>query len=71
MNMKDGAGLGLTIYYVQQALISDYENNCPLRVARTGKRCLKWTSNLESLRRQVRWLCKKVFRRNSSELGTP
>jgi hypothetical protein len=58
MNMKDEAGLGLTIYYVQQALILDYENNCPLRVARTGKRCLKWTSNLESLRRQVRWLFK-------------
>ena len=30
MNMKDEAGLGLTIHHVQQALISAYEDNCPL-----------------------------------------
>jgi hypothetical protein len=56
MDMKDEARLGLTIYYVQQALISAYENNCPLRVVRAGKSSLKRTSNLETLRREVRQL---------------
>ena len=62
MDMKDEARLGLTIYYVQQALISAYENNCPLRIARAGKHSLKWTSNLQSLRREVRQLFNKSRR---------
>jgi len=41
MNMKDEAGLGLAIHWIQQALISAYEDNCPLRPIRTGKQSLK------------------------------
>jgi hypothetical protein len=59
IDMKDKAGLGLTIYYVQQALISAYENNCPPRVVRAGKPFLKSTSNLETLRREARRLFNK------------
>jgi hypothetical protein len=44
MNMKDEAGLGMTIH-VQEVLISAYEDNCPLRIVRVGKYSLKWTSN--------------------------
>jgi len=36
MNMKDEAGLGLALLSVQQALISAYEKNCPLKPIRTG-----------------------------------
>lgn len=36
MNMKDEAGLGLAIHWVQQALISASEDNCPLRLVKTG-----------------------------------
>jgi len=51
MNMKEEAGLGLAIHWVQQAIISDYEDNCPLRPVKTGRQSLKCTSDLESLRR--------------------
>jgi len=34
--MKDEAGLGLSILSVQQAIISSYEDNCPLKLAKTG-----------------------------------
>ena len=67
MGMKDEAGLGLTIYYVQQALISAYENTCPLRVARAGKFSLKWTSILVALRREVRRLFNKSRRERTSQ----
>jgi hypothetical protein len=30
MDMKDEASLGLAILWIQQALLSAYENNCPL-----------------------------------------
>jgi hypothetical protein len=56
MNVKDEAGLGLAVYWVQQALISAYEDNCPLRTVRKGRKSLRWTSELESLRREVRRL---------------
>jgi hypothetical protein len=46
MNMKDEAGLGLAIHWVQQALISAYEHNCPLRPVKTGRKSLKWTAEL-------------------------
>ena len=51
--MRDEAGLGLAVHWVQQALISAYENICLLRPARRGRKSLKWTSELESLRREV------------------
>jgi len=34
--MKDKDGLGFAIIWVQQALISAYEDNCPLRPVKTG-----------------------------------
>jgi len=37
VNMKDEAGLGLAVHWVQQALISAYEDNCPLSYAKTGR----------------------------------
>jgi hypothetical protein len=52
--MKDEAGLGLVVHWVQQALINTYEDNCPLRPVRKGRKSLRWTSELESLRREVR-----------------
>jgi hypothetical protein len=67
MNMKDEAGLGLNISYLQQALISAYENKCPLRVARAGKLTLRWTSNLETLRREIRRLFNKSRRERTSQ----
>jgi len=54
MDMKNEAGLGLVIHWVQQALISAYEDNCSLRPVKTGRQSLKWTLELESLRRGVR-----------------
>jgi len=56
MNMKNEAALGLAIHWVQQALISAYEDNCPLRPVKTGRQSLKWNLELESLRRGVRQL---------------
>ena len=57
--MKDEARLGLAILLHQQVLISACEDNCPLKPAKTGKHSLKLTSELESLRRVVRWLFNK------------
>jgi hypothetical protein len=59
MNMKDEAGLGLAVHWVQQALISACEDNCPLRSVKTGRQSLRWTSELEFLRRGVRRLFNK------------
>ena len=53
MNMKDEGGLGFAIHWVQQTPVSAFENNCPLRPLNTGRQSLKWTSELESLRRGV------------------
>jgi hypothetical protein len=66
MDLKDEAGLGLAISFVQGALIMAYEDNCPLKIGRKGKCPLKLTSNLESLRREVRRLFNKGCRN-----GTP
>ena len=37
------------------------EDKCPLKPVRTGKYSLKWTPNLESLRRALRWLFNKSW----------
>ena len=66
MNVKDEAGLGLDIHWVQQALISAYENNCSRRPVKTRRQSLKWTSELDSLRRGVRRLFKKCRTDNNS-----
>ena len=57
--MKDEAGLGLAIDWVQQALISAYEDNCPLKPVKTDRQSLRWTMESEALRRGVRWLFNK------------
>jgi hypothetical protein len=54
MKMKDEARLGLAILFVQQALISAYEDNCPFKPVMTGRHSLKWTTELESLIRTGR-----------------
>jgi hypothetical protein len=41
MNVNNEAGLGLTFHGVQQALISAYKDNCPLRPVKTGTKSLK------------------------------
>jgi len=46
MSMKDAAGLGLAVHWVQQAIISAYEDNCPLRPVKKGRISLTWTSEL-------------------------
>jgi len=56
MNMKIKTGLGLPIHWVQQAVFLPCEDNCPLRPIKTGRQSLKWTAELESLRREVRRL---------------
>jgi hypothetical protein len=71
--MKDEAGLGLAIHWIQQTLVSAFEDNCPLRPMRKGKKCLRWTIELEILRREVRRLfnicranndCCELYREN-------
>jgi hypothetical protein len=41
MNMIDEAGLGLSICFVQQVVISAYEDSCPLQSVNTGEFSLK------------------------------
>jgi hypothetical protein len=57
--MKDEARLGLAILSVQQAIISSYDDNYSLKPAKKGRCSVKWTSELEPLRRGVRWLFNK------------
>jgi hypothetical protein len=51
--MKDEVGLGLAIQWMQQALITAFEDNCPLRPIIKGRKSLRWTRELEILRRDV------------------
>jgi hypothetical protein len=64
MYMKDEARLGLAVRWIQQALISTYEDNCPLRPARKGRKSLRCTSELESLRREVKRLFNRCWADN-------
>jgi hypothetical protein len=64
MSMRDEAGLGLAVHWIQQALISAYEGNCPLRPARKGKKSLRWAP--KSLRREVRRLFNRCRADNNS-----
>jgi len=54
MSMKDEAGLGLAIHWIQQALIS----------IRKGRISLRWTLELELLRREVRRLFNRCWANN-------
>jgi hypothetical protein len=60
MDTKSGAGLGLAINWLQQALILTYANNCPFKPVKTGMKSVKWATELESLRRKVRRLLKSA-----------
>jgi len=66
MSMEHEAGLGLAVHWIQQALITTYEDNCPLRPAKNGRKSLKWTTELESLRREVRRLFNRCQADNKS-----
>jgi hypothetical protein len=44
--------IGLAVTWVQQVLIWVYKDNCPLRPVKVGRHSLKWTSKLESLRKE-------------------
>lgn len=69
MNIKDKAGFGLTIGFVQKGLISPYKDNCPLKVVRANKRSLKWTSTLQSLRKRGRWPSKNRWTKENLRAG--
>jgi hypothetical protein len=66
MNMKDKAGLGLAIHWIQQALVFAFEDNCSLRPIRKGRKSLKWTRELELLRKEVRRLFNRCRAKNES-----
>ena len=66
MSMEDEVGLGLAVQWIQQVRITAYEDNCPLRTAKNGRKSLKWISELESLRREVRRLFSRCQDDNKS-----
>jgi hypothetical protein len=51
---RDEAGLGLALQCLQHALITAYENNCPVRLVKPARNSLRLTVRLESLRIKVR-----------------
>jgi len=51
LSMEDEAGLGLAVQRIQQALVTAYEENCPLRLTKNGRKSLRWTPELASLTR--------------------
>jgi hypothetical protein len=44
--MEDEAGLGLAVQWIQQALVTAYEENCPLRPTKNGRKSLRWTPEI-------------------------
>ena len=51
MSTENKAGLGLAVHWIQQALITACEDNCPLRPAKNGRRRLFnrcWADNKSS-----------------------
>ena len=56
----------LFTYWIQQALISAFEDNCPLRPIRKGRKSMRWTRELELLRREVRRLFNRCRAKNDS-----
>jgi len=53
MNMSDVSGLVLAICWMQRALISAFQDNCPLRPITKGKKSLTWNWELELLKKEV------------------
>ena len=70
MDMKSEARLGLAVHWVQQALVLAYENNCPLKHVKVGRQTLKWTRELESLRKEMRRLLISADRIRIRIVGT-
>jgi len=64
--MEDETGLGLALHWIQHALVTAYEENCPLKLIKNGRKSLKWTPELESLRREVRRLFNRCRADNKS-----
>jgi hypothetical protein len=67
MNMKDEAGMGLAIQWIQQALVSAFEDNCPLRPIRKGRNSLRLARELELLRQEVRRLFNRCRAKDDPE----
>ena len=65
MNTKNEAA----ILWVQQALILANEDNCSPRPVKTDRYPLKWTSELKSLRKGVRWLFNKCCQIGNCKVG--
>jgi hypothetical protein len=61
--IRNEAGLGLSFQCLQNALITAYENNCPMRLVKPARNSLSWTARLEVLRRGVR----RLFNRGRSD----
>ena len=38
LSMEDEAGLGLAVQWIQQSLVTAYEENCPLRPTKNGRK---------------------------------
>jgi hypothetical protein len=60
INIGNEAGFGLAMQWVQHAPVTAYEDNYHLRAVKTDRSSLKWTAELESLRRGVRRLFNKT-----------
>jgi len=46
LNMEDETGLGLAVQWIQQVLVTAYEENCPYRPSTKGRKSLRWTPEL-------------------------
>jgi len=66
MSMEDEAGLGFAVHWIRQDLIAAYEDNCPIRPAKYGRKSLKWTSELEHHRGDVRRFFNMADNKSSS-----
>jgi hypothetical protein len=53
MNIGNEAEQGLAMHWVKHALITAYEDNCPLRPVKTGRSSLKWTAELPEKRSET------------------
>ena len=66
LSMEDEAGLWLAFQWIQQALVTAYEENCPIRPTKNGRKSLRWSPELASLRREVRQLFNRCRAYNKS-----
>jgi hypothetical protein len=59
-----GLDWGLRFTGYNRPFISAFEDNCPLRPIRKGRKSLRWTPERELLRREVRRLCNRCQAKN-------